>query len=55
MDSEPFYFTFTYGEQEIEVVEQSLTIENQPQMGQITITKVDAGNRKADHPVPGHL
>lgn len=46
VDSEPFYFTFTYGEQEIEVVEQSLTIENQPQMGQITITKVDAETGK---------
>jgi len=46
VDSEPFHFTFTYGGQEIEVVEQSLTIENKPQMGQIMITKVDAETGK---------
>lgn len=46
VDSEPFYFTFTYGDQTVELVEESLTIENKPQMGQIIITKVDAETGK---------
>lgn len=46
VNSEPFYFTFTYGDQTVELVEQSLTIENKPQMGQIKITKVDAETGK---------
>ena len=46
VNPEPFYFTFTYGGQEISIVQESLTIENKPQMGQLTITKVDAETGK---------
>ena len=41
LDSTPHDVTLTYGGQSVELVTESLTLDNAPQMGQITITKVD--------------
>ncbi len=46
LDGTPHTVTLTYGGQDVELVTESLTIENAPQMGQIVITKVDAETGK---------
>ena len=43
---QPHDVTLVYGGQDVELVTESLTIENAPQMGSITITKVDAETGK---------
>ena len=46
LDDTPHDVTLAYGGQDVELVTESLTIENAPQMGSITITKVDAETGK---------
>lgn len=46
LDDSPHEVILAYGGQDIEVVTESLTIENAPQMGQIVVTKVDAETGK---------
>ena len=46
LDDTPHEVTLAYGGQDVELVTESLTIENAPQMGSITITKVDAETGK---------
>ena len=46
LDDTPHDVTLVYGGQDVELVTESLTIENAPQMGQIVITKVDAETGK---------
>ena len=46
LDDTPHDVTLVYGGQDVELVTESLTIENAPQMGSITITKVDAETGK---------
>ena len=46
LDDTPHDVTLVYGGQDVELVMESLTIENAPQMGQIVITKVDAETGK---------
>ena len=46
LDDTPHDVTLSYGGQDVEVVTESLTVENAPQMGQIVITKVDAETGK---------
>ena len=46
LDDTPHDVTLAYGGQDVELVTESLTIGNAPQMGSITITKVDAETGK---------
>lgn len=46
LDSTPHDVTLTYGGQSVELVIESLSLDNAPQMGTITITKVDAETGK---------
>ena len=46
LDDTPHTVTLAYGGQDVELVTESLTIENAPQMGQIVITKVDSETGK---------
>lgn len=46
LDDSPHEVLLVYGGQDIEVVTESLTIVNAPQMGQIVVTKVDAETGK---------
>ena len=46
LDDTPHDITLVYGGQDVELVTESLTVENAPQMGQIVITKVDAETGK---------
>ena len=46
LDDTPHDVTLVYGGQDVELVTESLTIENAPQMGQIVITKVDSETGK---------
>ena len=46
LDDTPHEVTLAYGGQTIELVTESLTVENAPQMGQIVITKVDSETGK---------
>lgn len=41
LDSTPHDVTLSYGGQGVELVSESLSLDNAPQMGTITITKVD--------------
>ena len=46
LDSTPHDVTLTYGGQSIELVSENLSLDNAPQMGTITITKVDSETGK---------
>ena len=46
LDDTPYDVTLNYGGQDVELVTESLTIGNAPQMGQIVITKVDSETGK---------
>ena len=46
LDDTPHDVTLVYGGQDVELVTESLTVENAPQMGQIVITKVDSETGK---------
>ena len=46
LDDTPHDITLVYGGQDVELMTESLTVENAPQMGTITITKVDSETDK---------
>ena len=46
LDDTPHDITLVYGGQDVELMTESLTVENAPQMGQIVITKVDSETGK---------
>ena len=46
LDDTPHDITLVYGGQDVELMTESLTVENAPQMGTITITKVDSETGK---------